>query len=110
MHFVNPYIHICADFLRQHLPSIAVGLAATFLTIYGKYINGFFRKHTKSLHFFARFALFVLLCSVGYGFLSSQAVRYLRDFLRTLNDLKLVCTVVGTFVLLGFLARAGKEV
>jgi hypothetical protein len=99
-----------ADYLRLHLQSIAVGLAATFLMIYGNSINGFFRKQTKSLHFIARFCLFILLCTVGYGFLTSQAVKILREFLRNLNDLYLTLSVIGSFVVLGFMARAGKDV
>lgn len=110
MKILTPYIHISAVFLRDHIPSIAVGLVATILVIYGNKINGFFRKQTKSLHFVARFALFILLCSAGYGFLSSQAVKLLRDTLIGLQDLHLVGAIAGSFIVLGFLARAGKEV
>lgn len=110
MQNMTPYIHILAVFLRGHLPSIAVGLVATILVIYGNSMNKFFRQQTKSMHFIARFTLFVLLCSAGYGFLSSQAVKLLRNFMTGLPDVHLVFAVVGSFVLLGFLARAGKEV
>jgi len=103
-------IHPVALFLKDHLPSIAVGIVATVLAIYGNAINGFVRKQTRSMHFIARFSLFVLLCSAGFGFISSQAVKILRDFLQRLPDLQLVGAVVGAFILLGFLARAGKEV
>ena len=84
------YIHSFADFLRVHLSSISVGLVATVLTIYGAHINGYFRKITKSLPFIARFALFIVLCSAGYAFLSSQAVKYLRIFLIQQKDIPLV--------------------
>ena len=69
------YIHQFANFLRLHMDSIAVGLVATLLMIYGAYINNYFKKITKSIPFVGRFALFVLLCSAGYAFISSQAVR-----------------------------------
>lgn len=110
MKMMMPYIHDFAVFLRGHMPSIAVGLVATILVIYGSPMNKFFRKQTKSMHFLARFTLFVLLCSAGYGFLSSQAVKFLRDLMTGLPDVQLVLAVVGSFVALGFLARAGKEV
>lgn len=110
MKILMMFVHDFAGFLRGHLPSIAVGIVATILVVYGNQINGFFRKQTKSLHFLARFTLFVLLCSAGYGFLSSQAVKFVRDALRGLEDAHLVVAVVGAFVALGFLARAGREV
>ena len=103
-------IHEFAGFLRDHLPSIAVGLVATILVIYGNSLNRFFRRQTRSMHFIARFTLFVLLCSAGYGFLSSQAVKLLKNLMMGLSDFHLVLAVIGSFVLLGYLARAGKEV
>jgi len=99
-----------ADIFRPHLQGISIGLAATLLVIYGGSINGFFRKQTQSLHFFARFALFVLLCSVGYAFLTSQLVRALHNFLSELSDVDLVLSVTASFLVLAFLARAGKAV
>ncbi|MCF0217109.1 MAG: DUF3392 family protein [Fibrobacteraceae bacterium] len=107
---MNPYIHQFADFLRLHLESISVGLVSTLLIIYGAPINAYVKKITKSMPFLARFALFVLLCSAGYAFMTSQAVRFLRHFLVGLADLPLVCGIAGAFVALAFLARAGKDV
>ncbi len=103
-------IHSFALFFREHLASISVGLVATVLVIYGGTLNAFFRKLTRKMHFFARFTLFVLLCSAGYGFLSSQAVKLTKTVLLGLPDTHLVGAVILAFVLLGFLARAGKEV
>ena len=110
MHSLNSFIHPVADFLHQHLQSIAIGLAATLLVIYGASINGFFRRQTRSLHFFLRFGLFILLCSVGYAFLTSVVVKFFHSFLNNLSDLDLVVAVVSSFLVLGFLARAGKDV
>lgn len=103
------YIHSFADFLRDHLSSISVGLVATLITIYGAHINGYFRKITKSIPFVARFALFIVLCSAGYAFLSSQAVRYLRIFLIQQKDIPLILIISGAFLVLAFLARNGKN-
>lgn len=107
---LQSYLHNAALFLRDHLPSIAIGIVSTVLVIYGGAINRYVRKLTKGLPFLGRFALFVFLCSFGYGLLSSQIVKLLRDHLRALPDLHLVLVVVGAFVVLGFLARSGKEV
>lgn len=103
------YIHSFADFLRVHLSSISIGLIATLLTIYGAHINGYFRKITKSLPFIARFALFVVLCSAGYAFLSSQAVKLLRSFLWQQKDITLILIISGAFLVLAFLAKNGKN-
>jgi len=54
--------------------------------------------------------LFVVLCSVGYAFASSQMVRLLRMVLRELSDLPLIGVVAGCFILLAFLAKSGKDI
>lgn len=107
---MQPYIHQFANFLRVHMDSISVGLVSTLLIIYGGYINGYFKKITKSIPFLGRFVLFVVLCSAGYAFLSSQAVRFLKMFLRGQADLPLIGIVLGAFVVLAFLARSGKDI
>ena len=103
-------LHPFAQFLRLHLDSVSVGLVATFLMIYGSAINNYFKKITRSMPFVGRFALFVVLCSAGYAFLSSQLVRLLKMFLRSQADLPLIGLVAGAFVVLAFLARSGKDV
>lgn len=104
------YIHQFANFLRLHMDSISVGLVATLLIIYGGHINGYFKKITKSLPFLGRFALFVLLCSAGYAFMSSQLVKLLKMFLYGQADLTLIGIIVGAFILLAFAARSGKDI
>src|SRR5574344_2189674 len=103
------YIHSFGDFLRDHLCSFSVGLLATLITIYVAHLNVYFRKITKSLPFIARFALFIVLCSAGYAFLSSQAVKYLRIFLIQQKDIPLVLIISGAFLVLAFLTRNGKN-
>ena len=92
------------------MTSISVGLVATLLILYGSYINNYFKRITKSLPFVVRFALFVVLCSVGYAFASSQLVRLLKMGLRELSEFPLIGVVIGSFVLLAFLAKNEKEV
>lgn len=107
---MNPYIHEFAQFLRLHMNSIAVGIVATVLMIYGSSINSFFKKITKSIPFLGRFALFIVLCSAGYAFLSSQAVRFFKYFLIGQKDLPLIGIVAGAFVVLAIMAYHGKDV
>jgi hypothetical protein len=107
---MQPYIHQFANFLRLHMDSISVGLVATLLIIYGGHINAYFKKITKSVPFLGRFALFVVLCSAGYAFMSSQLVKLLKMFLRSQADLPLIGIVAGTFVVLAFCARSGKDI
>ncbi len=107
---MQPYIHQFANFLRVHMDSISVGLVATVLMIYGAYINNYFKKITRSIPFIGRFALFILLCSAGYAFLTSQLVKLLKMFLRGQPDLPLIGIIAGAFVILAFCARSGKDV
>ena len=107
---MHSMIHQFAQFLRAHMDSISVGLVATILIIYGGYINNYFKKITRSIPFLGRFALFVILCSAGYAFLSSQMVYFLKLFLRSQADLPLIGIIAGAFALLAFLARSGKDI
>jgi hypothetical protein len=107
---MQPYIHQFASFLRAHLNSISVGLIATLLMIYGASINNYFKRITKSIPFVGRFVLFVILCSVGYAFASSQLVRLLKTGLQQLSDPPLIGVVIGSFILLAFLAKSGKDI
>lgn len=107
---MQPYIHQFANFLRLHMDSISVGLVATLLIIYGEHINGYFKKITKSIPFLGRFALFVLLCSAGYAFLSSQLVKLLKYFLHGQADLALIGIIAAAFIVLAFCARSGKDI
>ena len=107
---MTPYIHQFANFLRLHMESISVGLVATVLMIYGAYINNYFKKITRSVPFLGRFALFVVLCSAGYGLMSSQLVKLLKFFLRGQADLPLIGIIAGSFLVLAYLARSGKDI
>lgn len=92
------------------MDSISIGLVATLLVIYGKNINNYFKRITRSIPFIGRFALFIVLCSAGYAFLTSQLVRYLKLFLQGQADLPLIGITIGAFLILAFLARSGKDV
>lgn len=107
---MQPHIHQFADFLRFHMDSISIGLVATLLVIYGETINNYFKRITRSIPFIGRFALFIVLCSAGYAFLTSQLVRYLKLFLQGQADLPLIGITIGAFLILAFLARSGKDV
>ena len=107
---MQPYIHQFANFLRLHMDSISVGLVATILIIYGGYINNYFKKITRSIPFLGRLALFVVLCSAGYAFMSSQLVRLLKMFLYGQADLPLIGIIAAAFIVLAFCARSGKDI
>lgn len=107
---MQSHIHQFADFLRFHMDSISIGLVATLLVIYGETINNYFKRITRSIPFIGRFALFIVLCSAGYAFLTSQLVRYLKIFLQGQADLPLIGIIMGAFLILAFLARSGKDV
>ena len=107
---MDSYIHEFATFLRHHINAISVGMVATLLMLVGSKINGFFKKITRSIPFVGRFALFVLLCSAGYAFLSSQFCHLLRWFLVSLADVPLIACIAGCYIGLAVMAYRAKEV
>lgn len=104
------YLHDFAQFLREHLTSISIGIVSTVLVIYGNSIHRHIKKWMKGVPFFGRLILFIIICSAGYAFVSSQAVRYLKILLYSLTDAQLIFAVAGIFILMGFLAKSGKDI
>jgi hypothetical protein len=97
-------------YLQQHIPSISIGLTATFLMVIGPRLNRIFRKQTSGTNTLVRFVLFVLFCTFGYGLLSSQMVKWVISLLNPLSSVQLLFTVIISFVLLAFFSKKNGEI
>lgn len=98
------------QYLRDHTQEIAFSLVATLLMVYGHQLNRYFRKSTAKMNWFLRFALFVLLCTFGYGFLSTVFVKLIAQGLNRLNSVQFMGTIFISYLILAFIARRKKEV
>ena len=97
-------------YLQQHIPSISIGLTATFLMVVGPRLNKVFRKQTSGTNTFVRFILFVLFCTFGYGFLSSQMAKWVASLLRSFSATQLLFSVIISFVVLAFFSKKNGEI
>lgn len=98
------------QYLKSHTQEIAFSLVATLLMVYGHSINKYFRKSTHKMNWLIRFILFVLLCTFGYGFLSTVLVKLIANGLQGLKPDIFLSVIIGAYLILAFIARRKKEV
>jgi hypothetical protein len=99
-----------SEFMREYLREISGALVATFLALYGGYINDWVKTLLKNYHFIARFSVFVLLCAFGYGAISVYAAATVRVLLRQLTNLWLAPIIILCFLAIGLLAEKKKKI
>jgi hypothetical protein len=94
-----------ANLIRQHLSEVSFGITAVTLILGGPAINEFVQRLTKSLHWLARYLVFVLMCTIGYGFLTQIIYRGLKHWLVYQKNLPLILITAALYLVLAFFAR-----
>lgn len=107
---IDQYIYSLAKYIRAHIQEICFGITAVTLVVAGPSINGLFRQITKSMHWFFRYLLFIILCSVGYGVLSQVIYRGVRNWLQGQSSILLVLWTAAIYLLLAWLAKKQKNI
>lgn len=92
-------------YMKPHLSFIAIAFTTALLVIYGDYINRAVKKRIRQRHFFVRTAIFILLCSVGYGLLTAWITPAVRYLLLYFGDAYFAPAAILAFVALGLLAE-----
>lgn len=83
----------------------STALVASLLVIYGKDVNRAVLGVVRKRHFVIRTLVFVILCAVGYGFLTVQGGIWLAQLLVSIDRLFLGVVIVLAFVGVGWLAE-----
>ena len=99
-----------AHWLRAHLPEIAISITAMCLVVAGPYLNAGLKKLTGRLHMLLRYALFVLLSTVGYGLITNFGFRTIRGVLTGLGKWELIAAVAGAHLVLAWLLKRDKAI
>lgn len=99
-----------ASFVRTYLHEICFGITAVALMLFGPSINGAVRKITRKLNWVIRYSIFVLLCTVGYIFLSQALYRGVRHLLLLCGGSLRVAVTVGIFLVLAYIAKEQKAI
>ena len=89
----------------QHLQLLIWSLVATLMVIYGAALNQRIRKALRGLPLLLRFLAFVVVCAVGYGWLSLVLVRITVQLLSEMSPAMVFAFVFGGFLCVGWLAE-----
>ncbi|MDA0748583.1 MAG: DUF3392 family protein [bacterium] len=95
---------LAVTWVRAHLATVAMVFTTALLVVYGDNINRAVKKRVRRQHFLVRTFVFVLLCSFGYGLLTTLITPAVSRLLVLAGDRYLAVAVVMGFVVIGILA------
>ena len=104
------WTHIPSHWLRLHIHDVTIGITTMILVVGGFYINAAMKRMTSKLNWLLRYALFVLLSTLGYGLLMHYLTSYAEGTLLSLSDPKLLGAVIGIHLLLAWLLKRDKTI
>jgi hypothetical protein len=104
MNYLHDLHTMATAWARTNISQIALVFTLALLVIYGDNINRAVKNRVRNRNFLIRALAFIVLCSFGYGLLTTMLVPGVLHVLKTMGDRYLVLTIVGGFVLIGFLA------
>lgn len=84
---------------------LSTAYAATLLVIFGQSLNRKARHWMRRLHFVLRTALFVILCAVGYGYLTVQGGQWLTQLVAWIEPEFQAPAIIGAFLWAGWYAE-----
>jgi hypothetical protein len=105
----HPVMYI-ADLIRGHMSEVCFGITTVSLILCGPYINAHVQRLISRMHWLARFFVFVLVCTLGYGFLAQVIYRVLRLYLAHQKALPLILIITVIYLLLAFFARKERHI
>lgn len=98
------------SWIRPYSNDIALGLVASLLVITGGDINRYIKQQVSSANFIIRTAIFVFVCTFGYGALTVLLTNILRTQLASLSSMYLAITVFICFIALGIYAERKRQI
>lgn len=107
---INAAVSFCTTFIHSHLHEICFGVTAVSLMLFGPHINATIRVLTKKLHWLVRYAVFVVLCTIGYTFLSQVVYHGVNNLLRSCPSTVLIFVTVGIYLVLAWIAKEQKAI
>jgi hypothetical protein len=102
------WIHFLTQWMRAHLAEISFSLTAMLLVVGGPYLNRAVMRFARSFHWVLRYALFVMLSTVGYGFITNFTLRGVQGFMFHLGGWQLPGFVLGAHLVLAWLLKRDK--
>jgi len=110
MYEVKTMIIHFSQWLYPWLSEISMAIMATLLVIYGEVINRLLKKQISSMHFIFRSAIFIILCTFGYGAILVYGTPLLSKALSSLGFIYLGPLIVCIFISLGIIAEKKNHI
>ena len=105
MNFITDMLIGLSRVMKPYTDEIAFAVAATLLIIYGNDINKGVKKSLKHHPFVMRVLLFILVASIGYGFVAVVITKGMARFFGTLDNRVLGAFIICMFIGMGILAE-----
>lgn len=109
MHIIYDLNLQLARHMNLHLSDIALAIVATCLVIYGNNLNNYIKRAVSSWVFVARIAIFILMCTFGYGLLTIWLQPLLEVLLKHITLPYLPISIATVFCVLGVLAERKRQ-
>jgi undecaprenyl pyrophosphate phosphatase UppP len=104
------WLRDCGELCRPYLHDVALGIIATLLVIFGDDINKSAKRAVGKKNLIVRMVAFILLCTFGYGVLTVQLTEWMKNALGGLQNSTLPVVILGSFLLLSYLAEKKNQV
>lgn len=110
MSVLNDIANSLGGLIRDYSSYFSMSIVATLLVIYGNEINEFIKNSVKSLHFFARVMVFILVSAFAYGLATVLLSDLLDVIFQKLSNVALIPVMFASFIVIGLLAEHKKQV
>lgn len=109
---IADFINYTAFFIRNNISEICFGITAVTMMLLGPRINGGIRKIIKKFHWLLRYAIFILVCTVGYTFISQAIFQATKRLLLTFFQQRAVFVIItlGIYLVLAWIAKEQKAI
>lgn len=102
---LHDLLAVGARWVSAHLGTIATTFTTALLVIFGDDINRWVKHRVQAYPFLVRTAVFVVLCSFGYGLLTVLITPSVARLINYFGAARAPLVVVGCFVAVGLLAE-----
>jgi hypothetical protein len=110
MSILNDILKMAGNFISDHADYFSLSIIATLLVIYGEDINNQIKKRIRSLHFFLRVLIFVLVSAFAYGLMTVLLCELLNVVIVNLSASALPPLMFAVFIVIGILAEKKHQI
>lgn len=101
---------IIGSYIRNHIQEVSFGITAVTLALVAPIINGTLKQVSKNFHWLLRFIAFIILITVGYGFLSQVLYHGIRHWFHGLDNFYLILWITVIYLILAWFAIQQKKI